>query len=185
MLHEALFGLIGEKDYDRISVSEVLARANVGRSTFYMHFRDKDELFASAIQQKLESMRAGGPAQNHPVERLVGFSRAVFEHIDSNRAAGGARMGRRGRAILHEHFRRVLARWICDEMTRAPRIRARASGGVPPTLLAQHVASTFVLVLDWWVDSECALSPDEADGLFRTLVLPALGAARLPAPGRS
>ncbi len=94
-------------------------------------------------------------------------------------------MGRRGRAILHEHFRRVLARWICDAMTRTPRIRARASGGVPPPLLAQHVASTFVLVLDWWVNSECVLSPGEADGLFRTLVLPSLGAARLPAPGRS
>lgn len=181
LLHEALFGLIGERDYDRISVREILERANIGRSTFYMHFRDKDDLFASAIQEKLESMRAASPASTPPIERIMGFSRAVFEHIDANRAAGGARMGRRGRAILHEHFRRVLACWIRDEMARTPQIRACASGGIPMELLGQHIASTFVLVLNWWVDSECGSSPAEADGLFRALVLPALSAARLPA----
>ncbi len=181
LLHEALFGLIGEKDYDRISVSEVLQRANIGRSTFYMHFRDKDDLFASAIQEKLESMRASDPTRGNPVGPIMGFSRAVFEHIDSNRAAGGARMGRRGRAILHEHLRVVLARWIRDEMARATPVRARACRGIPTELVAQHVACTFVLVLDWWVESDCASSPAEADALFRALVLPALGAARLPA----
>ncbi len=182
LLHEALFGLIGEKDYDRISVSEVLQRANVGRSTFYMHFRDKDDLFASAIQETIESMRAADPASGNPVGPIMGFSRAVFEHIDSNRAAGGARMGRRGRAILHEHLRAVLARWIRDEMARATQVRARPPrGGIPTELVAQHVASTLVLVLDWWVDSDCASSPAEADALFRALVLPALSAARLPA----
>ncbi len=180
LLHEALFGLIGEKDYDRISVSEILERANIGRSTFYMHFRDKDDLFASAIQEKLESMRAADPASGNPVGPIMGFSRAVFEHIDSNRAAGGARMGRRGRAILHEHLRTVLARWIRDEMARATRVRARTPRGIPTELVAQHVASTLVLVLDWWVDSDCASSPGEADALFRALVLPALSAARPP-----
>lgn len=176
LLHEALFGLIGEKDYDRIPVSEILRRANIGRSTFYTHFRDKDDLLASAIQQKLQLMRAAGPASTLPNERLVGFSRAVFEHIDANRAAGGARMGRRGRAILHEHFRRVLACWIRDEMARTPRVRARSSGGIPMELLAQHVASTFVLVLNWWVDADCVSSPADADAQFRALVLPALNA---------
>jgi len=48
-LREALTSLIGEKPYDDIAVKEILDRANVGRSTFYMHFRDKDELLLSGI----------------------------------------------------------------------------------------------------------------------------------------
>ena len=44
LLHGALASLIHEKSYDAIVVKEILARANVGRSTFYTHFRDKDEL---------------------------------------------------------------------------------------------------------------------------------------------
>jgi len=44
LLHQALGSLIREKPYDAIVVKEILDRANVGRSTFYTHFRDKDEL---------------------------------------------------------------------------------------------------------------------------------------------
>src|SRR5262249_41445888 len=40
-LREALVSLIREKPYDAIAVTEILERANVGRSTFYMHFRNK------------------------------------------------------------------------------------------------------------------------------------------------
>ena len=48
LLHQALGSLIREKPYDAIVVKEILDRANVGRSTFYTHFRDKDELLVKA-----------------------------------------------------------------------------------------------------------------------------------------
>jgi len=42
LLHEALVSLIREKPYDEMVVKEILDRANVGRSTFYTHYRNKD-----------------------------------------------------------------------------------------------------------------------------------------------
>ena len=57
LLHEALGSLIHEKSYDAISVKEILDRANVGRSTFYMHFGDKDELLLSSIRDMLRSIQ--------------------------------------------------------------------------------------------------------------------------------
>jgi AcrR family transcriptional regulator len=47
--------LISEKAYDAIVVKEILDRANIGRTTFYTHFRDKDELLASSIQEMLST----------------------------------------------------------------------------------------------------------------------------------
>jgi AcrR family transcriptional regulator len=49
LLHKAL-SLILEKKYESITVQELLDRADVGRSTFYMHFQDKDELLLSGFQ---------------------------------------------------------------------------------------------------------------------------------------
>ena len=58
LLHDALGYLIREKPYDAIVVQEILDRANVGRSTFYMHFRDKDDLLVSGIHDMLQSVHA-------------------------------------------------------------------------------------------------------------------------------
>src|SRR5215217_9115898 len=58
-LHNALIGLAREKPYPSIAVKEILDRANVGRSTFYMHFRDKDDLLESGIREILGQFHAG------------------------------------------------------------------------------------------------------------------------------
>ena len=49
LLHKALMSCILEKKYESITVQEILNRADVGRSTFYVHFRDKDELLVSGF----------------------------------------------------------------------------------------------------------------------------------------
>ena len=48
--------------------------------------------------------------------------------------------------------------------------------GMPPELLAAYVAGTFILVLNWWVESKSTLSPREADDVFLSMVLPTLTA---------
>jgi AcrR family transcriptional regulator len=185
LLHEALFRLIREREYHRISVGLILERANVGRSTFYTHFRDKEALFASAVQEMLESVRpAKETTTTQPTERVVGFALPLFEHIEQHRNVGGARMGQRGRAALHEHVRRILARWVAGELHPDTRSHGNSTARLPSDLLAQYVASTFVLVLDWWVDRKCVPASKEADALFRSLVLPALGQARSPLGSR-
>jgi len=61
LLRDALHSLIRERDYDSIAVKEILDRANVGRSAFYTHFRDKDELLASSIYDLLGTIPSSHP----------------------------------------------------------------------------------------------------------------------------
>src|SRR6478672_5821803 len=53
-LSEALVDLIKEKRFDDITVQEVIDRADVGRSTFYTHFRDKEDLFQQDWERFLD-----------------------------------------------------------------------------------------------------------------------------------
>ena len=179
LLHQALGALIREKAYDAISVTEILERANVGRSTFYMHFHDKDELLVSGVRDMLGSVHPREPpSSTKPHERIIGFSLPILEHIERHRRTGVARMGARGRALVHEHLRRVITETITAEVKRAGKRRARADGAVSADLLAQHVATTFVLVLNWWVESGSSLTPREVNELFRRLILPSVASAR-------
>jgi AcrR family transcriptional regulator len=177
LLHQALGSLIREKPYDEIVVKEILDRANVGRSTFYMHYSDKDELLASGIHEMLRAVHAAEVAPSEKEdERIIRFSRAVFEHIQRHRQVGTAEMGARGRAIIHEHLRKILAEQIANDLGKVFHSRRRTLGPIPLDLLVQYVASTFVLVLNWWVDSNSRLKPKEVTDLFRALTLPILSA---------
>src|SRR5262249_4215508 len=157
-LREALASLIREKDYDEISVTEILERANVGRSTFYMHFASKEELLLSSMHGMLRSVSAiPAPASAKRHENIVQFSLPILEHVVEHRAQGAA-MGPGGRAVLHKHLQNALTGMIADDVRRELKGRRKTAGQASPELLAKFIASTFVLVLNWWLQSESRMS---------------------------
>jgi len=178
LLRAALVSLMHEKSYDAIAVTEILERANVGRSTFYTHFRDKDQLLISGIYDMLRSVQsAAPPSWAKGPERIIRFSLPIFEYHRQHRRMGESRMGARGRAIIHEHLRRVLSELIADDVRKECKVRRKAAARIPQDLLVQYVASTFILVLNWWSESRNPLPSDEVNDLFRELILPALTAS--------
>ena len=178
LLHQALASLIQEKPYDAIVVKEILDRADVGRSTFYAHFRDKDDLLVSGIHDMLRSVHATTQVSGKPYERVLKFSLPIFEHIhEHRRTVIDANMGNRGRAIIHEHLRTVLTQLIGNDIERHYRSRRNHAGQLTPDLLIQYVASTFILVLTWWVENRNPMRPKEVNALFHSLTVPVLSTA--------
>jgi AcrR family transcriptional regulator len=177
-LRNALHSLIGEKPYERISVTEILDRANVGRSTFYTHFRSKDELLMNGVHEIVNSgARRTAVAQGvDGVERIVSFSRPIFEHHARHRSQGVARLTARTQARLHRRLQAMLEDIIVQNMRFGE--EGRSTQTMPPRLVAQWVAATFIVVLNWWLESDCSLSATEVDSVFRAFTLPALGSRR-------
>lgn len=191
-LRDALAALVHEKPFDAIAVKEILARADVGRSAFYAHFRDKDALLASAVGETLRAMQRVGTRAGHPagapvadpVDAVLGFSGPLFAHVGRALAAedpdhGGVRPAttRHARyAAVHACLRRHLEETVANALRRTAGGRASAPT-VPVDLLAAHVADTFVRVLAWWVETGTPASSREADRHFRALVTPAVADA--------
>jgi AcrR family transcriptional regulator len=178
LLRGALGALIRERPYDEIAVKEILNRANVGRSTFYAHFSDKDDLLLSCVRDMLRPVHSADrrPSVAMPHEVIVRFSLPIFSHIEQHRRTGQARVEGQGRGVLHEHLQEAIAELIEGDVEAA--VRRRGSAGCPSTdLLVRWIASTFVLVLNWWVESDRPIPAREADRLFRRLVEPALAEA--------
>jgi AcrR family transcriptional regulator len=175
LLRDALHSLIREKDYDSIVVKEILNRANVGRSAFYTHFRDKDELLTSSIHEMLGSVP---PIRLQTgldrLDRALWFSLPILEYHDRHRRASTLKIGPRGQAILHGHLQNILGERITRELRKDLRTTGRSATGIPAGLLAQYLAATFVLVLNWWLDGNHSLSARQANEIFRSLVLPKL-----------
>ena len=95
LLRDALLALMAERGYESITVQDILDRANVGRSTFYTHFYDKEDLLLSGleeIRQIFERSNAGaGALACAPLS--LGLFRHVLEYEPSYRALIGSRSG--------------------------------------------------------------------------------------------
>ena len=174
LLREALVSLIAEKPYESIVVKEILDRANVGRSTFYTHFRDKDDLLVTGIYDMLERMPSPARIGGRGVDRILCFSLPVFEHHYRHAHAWADRIGTKGRNILHEHLRRVLTDIIAQVMKKDYRPGRQFPRQLPPEVVSSYVASTFVLVLNWWLDTRMRLPPSDINDVFRRLASPTL-----------
>jgi AcrR family transcriptional regulator len=178
LLHQALMSLILENKYESITVQEILDRADVGRSTFYMHFQDKDELLFSGfqyLQSFLESVQetsATLPGKSY--EKIIAFSLAMFEHAREYRRINRALLGSNAEAVVRRRIHSVLAGIVWPELKLQLQRRKRGNCPVPPELLAHFLVSTYISVLTWWLNSKNPVPPKDIDVAYRQLVLPCL-----------
>lgn len=178
LLHEALMSLVLEKKYELISVQEILDRANVGRSTFYTHYRDKDELLLKvfdSLRYELEAAQEAAPAvSGESYERIIGFSQAMFAHAQGYRQVYRALIRSQAGPIVRQRIQKLIADLIREEFSKESAKRKQTGSALPPELLIHYLASTFLTVLTWWAENKNAVSPESMNSIYRSLVLPAL-----------
>lgn len=167
-LHRALMSLILRKDFDAITVQDILDEANVGRSTFYAHYSGKDDLLRGGFERlraRLDEVRAEASPGARGGRRF-GFSLAFFEHAREYSEIFRALVhGRGGRAALAE------IRSVLGAMVRADRPPERSGPEVPRDLYERYIVDTFISVLTWWLEQRPALEPADVDSMFRRLTL--------------
>ena len=169
-LYDALVQLIRIKPYRDISVDDILRQANVGRSTFYAHFRSKDELLDRSLERLRQLLvttiaeRAGGAAPSFWL-----CSDVLFAHLAEYRDIHATLDGGRGGEVLAAALTRVVSEVLSTTLQRD-------TPGVPHDLALGFVTSSFSAVLSWWLQRHPDRPPEEAETLFRTLVEDGIGA---------
>jgi AcrR family transcriptional regulator len=177
-LHGALMQLIIEKGYDAVTVNDILARADVGRSTFYSHHSGKESLLLSGIgTMREELIRAQREAMgaSHPPE-LLGFSHALFAHVQDHRDLYRA-LGAEGSAVVLNRIHGLLAELVRAELPVAK--HGDPARSVPRDAAIQFVVDAMLSIILWWVEKSPRLAPVEAEGIFRRLTVPAIKDASL------
>jgi len=163
-LQAALIDLMTEKGYDAVTVQDIIDRADVGRSTFYAHFTDKEDLLVSGIEN-LRPQVAGESSASGERE-LFAFSLELFRHVRGQRRLYRALVGRRGGAVVLRWFTKMVSDLIREDLDKLP---PRNGSEIPLDVTVQFVAGAYMSVLTWWVDSGATYTPEEMDDMFRAL----------------
>jgi AcrR family transcriptional regulator len=170
LLRNAFRSLVHEKGYDRITVQDILDRADVGRSTFYAHYRDKEDLLRSGFEDVHAALAAERDAAERQAGRETAFLQpllAVFQHVEEYRQSWGPMSRTGGQALIA----RILQEGI-DDLVRA-HFRAQFPAADPDQLeidaAMRFVASACMGVLMWWLDQDVPWSAEEVHATFRRL----------------
>lgn len=168
-LHQALIELIGLRDYDEISVMDIAEAANVGRSTFYAHFTDKDDLLRSGalyFRDKLLRDHAARHELDGPDGQLLSFSRFMTEHLKQREDLYRAMKRGRAGSIILDAFRLYVCELVRADLTaRSP----KTERPYETELAVQFIAGAFMSVLVWWMDRGGKEDPAEIDRAFTAL----------------
>jgi AcrR family transcriptional regulator len=166
-----------DKGYEAISVQDIIDRADVGRSTFYTHYTDKDDLLQDGLAD-FRSIVGQSQTTPHGGRRILSFSLDLFRHVHEHQQLARALFARHTRAPVLHQVEMVLADVIRADLPEPE--RQDASGTVPREALVSYVVGAYLSLLEWWLTTDPSKPPEEIDRTFRTLVTPGIRAAMRP-----
>jgi len=186
-LREAMQSLMSEKGYDQVTIEELTERADIGRTTFYLHYSAKqdllleqfDELLSQLVDQladiPLSSWSQQGQVlamENHP-ERPVS---AIFHHAADNSELYSL--------VLHGEGVDQASQCLQEMMTRAvtsffdPKLgnnSEKLNLQFPVELFGNYFAGALLGMIKWWLDEEMPYTPEEMEDIFFQMFLPGAG----------
>jgi len=177
-LHQSLMRLIVERGYDAITVADIADAANVGRSTFYAHFTDKEDLLRSAADNMriivLQQHAVEGNRSRTPEARVLGFSHFMTEHLYEQRHLFRALMKGPAGPIILGVMSNVLRDLVRDELKQ---LGVPAQGPLPRELVTQVIVGGYQSVVMSWLERGAKDKPDGVSAGFIRLMLGGLSGA--------
>lgn len=196
-LRTALLELIQEKEYDGISIEEITERANVGRATFYLHYKDKEDLlleeFREMANEKVQVLselpfsawlqsqeEAGEAREKRPAPPLL----ILFEHIYENSELYYILLKSERSSRIIERIRKIATEAIAsfvEAKAKTDPIPLRFT--VPVEFFAAFFSGALLSTVDWWLEEEMQHTPQEMTHLFQSLFFQGVrNAVSLPRP---
>jgi AcrR family transcriptional regulator len=200
LLQDALIELVAEKSYESVSIREILERANVGRSTFYAHFQDKDQLLHSILDRLdelfeqheklfLDAKKNFGNADIMNLTHEFSPTLSLFQFVGQNHRFFKPMLGNHGYGIfakpvydyvfahVHGLFTKPVHNDVVATMHESFKILKLRDkyGSLESEIAAHYFVSALMGILVWWVEKDMPCTAEEMNGLFRQLAMPSFG----------
>ena len=170
LLKDALVSLIIEKGFEAVTIQEILDRANVGRSTFYMHFENKQELLHSCFKEfhDLFGKYNLGASNNGDFDKSD-FILNIFRLVERNQMLCKALLGKDDMTMffnpihcfIYHYFEAAIKKFVINKK------QSLLQSG----MLTSYITSALLGTLRWWVYNDMPNTAEEMDRTFRKLAL--------------
>ena len=182
LLRDALMELIVEKkEYDAVSIQDITDRADVARTTFYLHYKDKDELLLTGMAEMYDEL-----VNNHSeFEAKHQFgTQGADQHLDTSDYDHVAQYAEFYRLMLSNKgsltFMLGVLRYLetlakTNIFCHIPMNDQESS--MPPGLIATMMAWVQAGAIDWWLREGQDYSAEDMAKMHYQMVMFGLASA--------
>ena len=166
LIVRAFADLVLEKEYGRLTVQDIIDRADVGRSTFYAHFRDKEAVLLSCFDEVEAGLAALAEGSEEPPQHSP--ASIVMKHAWDHKRIYRTVCASSASAIVQRHLRQMMLPILEHSLPTSTEPVQRG-------IAREFYVSALVGLLVWWVSTDFRISPDDLAGEFQKLAVGVTG----------
>ncbi len=162
LLREALIALVAEQGYDKIMIQDIAERATLNRATFYLHYKEKDELLYDCAQVLFEEMLAGLQLRNTPptemLQRLNNPETLIplFQHFKTYAHFYKVVLGAKG----VPSFATSVREYFADTFKSLMMGQLRTENTGLSEVMVHFISAGILGLVAWWLENDLPYSPE-------------------------
>jgi AcrR family transcriptional regulator len=160
-LRDAMLHLLHDRGWDELGIQEICDRANIGRSTFYIHYRSKEDLLSEGLNDLRDALVSS--ASHNSRKQPLPFIKGLLEHVAEQRQVFRSVIGRRSGQGVERQFREMVFQLTALELDKRKLPKPRAQ------LLARYLSGGIVEVIARWVDQPRSPALDDLEASLQKL----------------
>lgn len=164
LLLGALTELLAEKPFDDIRVTDLCERADIHRSTFYDHFEDKFHLLTFGIRELMDLFVPLSPTTSQEDYQQV--MHRIFKYFLKNQKMYTLLFldlrNASAKALFRENYVRAYEGLMKENFSSVPR--------EDQLIYSRHFIGGILSVVDWWLESDAKMPPEELAARFVRLI---------------
>lgn len=180
-LRDALIQLILEHGYEKITIQEITDAADLSRATFYLHYKTKDELLASSLEEMFDelvtSMESFIMKPDLDEHSEAPPSLAAFQHVAEYSELYKSLLGDRGVSSVIYRTIDYIARLLQRQFERLLGEEQDNPTAIQYEIVAQSMAGSLFAMVSWWLEKDMPHSPLEMARMYHRMSTPVLRAA--------
>lgn len=174
-IFDAFCELLSKKDFAQITVGEIIDKADVGRATFYSHFETKDFLlkeFCSDLFCHIFDTANNEKSEHHHIFECSDSSADsvflhLFQHLQKNDNNILMLLSSQNNELFFSYFRNNLESLVEKQLSI---FEHRKYKDIPEDFRKNHIISTFIETLKWWISNGMKETPEVITNYFFQVV---------------
>ncbi len=171
-IHKGFYDILEKKDYDAVTIQDILNESGVSRSAFYANFKSKNEvllsitsdIFDHVFSHKLDEEKTHDFSKSNILDYWQYIEHYLY-HLSEEKELV--------KAILKNSCRSVFLKETKEKIDPLSKIIIGEQGekyeGIPMALSTDSLTETIILSSEYWLSNDCKENPETIVTYIKTI----------------